>query len=112
MLSELSGLQESDERVWGGSKVSFTIETRLEEDNEIIQREYTFARAEKWDTWTFHEFEEKRAEDTTRVSARNWRRSRHIIWSDAEAPSVEVPPEVTEELEEMIGIDSMVLQMP
>lgn len=112
MLTELSNLQESDEAVWGASEVSFTIETRATESNELVEREYTFSHASEWDKWTFTEFTEKRAEETASVSDRNWRRSRHIMWSASEAPTVDVPPEVTEQLEELLDIDKLVLQTP
>jgi len=112
MLTELSGIQQSDESVWGTAKVSFTIETRSEEDNELIQRKYTFSHASEWDKWVFHKFEERRTKDTVRMTARNWRRTKSLTWDESEAPTIEVPPEVTEEVEEMLGLDSMVLQSP
>lgn len=112
MLTELSGLQESDENVWGTSKLSFSIETRSEESGELIQRTYTFSHAPDWDKWTFHHFEERRTKDTRRISARNWRRTKSVTWDESEAPSIDVPPEVSEELEEMLGLDSLVLQEP
>lgn len=112
-LSELSDVQtESKEFLWGGTEVSFSIETRMEEQNEIVQREYTFAHSDVEDVWTFQEFEEKRTKDTTRMSDRNWRRSRHILWSESEAPTIDVPPEVSDKLEEIIGLDNLVLQTP
>lgn len=112
MLSDLNDLQESEEDVWGEPKLSFDIETRSEDGNELIHRTYTFSYAKPWDKWTFHEFEEKRTKNTHRISARNWRRKRHVIWQDAEAPTVPVPPEVTEKLKEMMDLDELVLQTP
>ena len=111
-LSDLSDLQESDEDTWGEPYLSFEIETRSEDGNELIQRSYTFAYAKEWDKWTFSEFEEKRTENTRRITARNWRRTEHILWQDTEAPTVSVPPEVTRKLEEMLDMDSVVLQAP
>lgn len=110
MLSELRELQESEEDVWGQPTVSFTIETRTEDGAELVQREYTFSRAPEWDKWMFQEFEEKRTENTDMITDRNWRRSRHILWSEPESPTVDVPQEVEKELEEMLGLDEMNLQ--
>lgn len=112
MLNELNELQESDERVWGTPALSFEFETRSEDGNELIHRTYTFSYAKEWDKWTFSEFEEERTENTSRITARNWRRTRHIYWSDTEAPTVDVPPEVTSELKEVLGHDNVVLQAP
>lgn len=112
MLTELSGLQESEESVWGAAQVSFNISTRSEGDGELIEREYTFSHAKEWDKWTFSEFEERRTKDVNSVSGRNWRRSAHVHWNDAEAPSVDVPPEVTEKLKELLEVEELTLQKP
>lgn len=112
MLSELTELQESDERVWSAPTVSFTIQTRSEEGDELIEREYTFSHAKEWDKWTFMEFEEKRTVDTTMITDRNWRRTRHILWQEPEAPTVDVPPEVEDELQELLGLEEMTIQKP
>jgi hypothetical protein len=112
MLTELSDLQESSEEVWGTAEVSFTIRTRSEERGELIEREYTFSNAPEWETWTFTEFEEKRTDDTALVSARNWRRSRHVLWQESDAATVEVPPEVESELQELLGLESLNIQHP
>jgi hypothetical protein len=112
MLSELTDLQESEEDVWGQPTVSFSIQTRSEEGTELIQREYTFSRAPEWNKWTFSEFEEKRTEDTAHITDRNWRRSRHIMWSEPEAPTVDVPPEVEKQLQELLGLENLNLQKP
>jgi len=112
MLSELSELQESEESVWGQPTVSFSIETRTEDGHELVQREYTFSRAPEWDKWTFMEFEEKRTEDTDLITDRTWRRSRHIMWHETEAPTIDVPPEVEKELKELLGLDEMTIQKP
>lgn len=112
MLSELGGMQESDENVWSVS-MSFDIETRSEDGDKLVHRTYTFAYAKEWDKWTFQEFTEKRAKDTTRVSNRNWQDSRHIMWHDVnETPTVEVPPEVANKLQEATGAESIVMQLP
>lgn len=112
MLTELSDLQESDEDVWGMSKVSFTVETRSTEDNELIEREYTFSKSKHWEGWMFHEFEERRSPDTTHITSRNWRRTKNVIYEDGEATNITVPPEVERELEELMGVDEVIIQSP
>jgi hypothetical protein len=84
----------------------------LRRRRDIVEREYTFAHAPEWDVWTFTEFEERRTEDTPMVMDRSWRRTRHILWQEPEAPSVDVPPEVEEELEELLGLEEMKIQKP
>ena len=112
MLSELGGMQESNENVWRIS-MSFDIETRSEDGDEIVHRTYTFSYAKEWEKWTFQEFKEKRTEDTTRMSDRNWSQSRHIMWQEVnETPTVEVPPEVADELQQATGAESIVIQVP
>lgn len=110
MLRNLGELQESSEDVWSCAEVSFTIDTRSEDGDEIVEREYTFSRAPEWEKWTFTEFEERRAEDTARVTDRTWRPSRHVMWQNSESPSIDVPPEVEEKLEELLDLEEMVIQ--
>lgn len=112
MLTELSDLQESDESVWGCAEVSFRVQTRCRESDELVERIYTFSHAPEWDEWSFTEFEERRTEYGRNVSKRNWRKSRSVKWHDQEAPTIDVPPEVTEQVEELLDIDEMTLQMP
>lgn len=111
MLNELTDLQTSDEEVWRAAELSFEIETQLEEDGKLVRREYTFSYAKEWDKWTFVEFDEQ---ETPNVSParREWRRTRHIYWNDGESATIEVPPEVTRELEEMLDLDRVILQQP
>jgi len=112
MLSELEDLQQSDENVWGIS-MSFDVETRSEDDNEIVHKVYTFSYAKEWDKWTFQEYREKRTPDTAKMSDRNWRKSRHILWSDVnETPTIDVPPEVSRKLAEATGSESVTIQVP
>lgn len=111
MLNELESLQESDETL-SCIEMSFDIETRSEDGEEIVHREYFFSYAKEWDKWTFTEFVEKRTSNTDRISERNWRKSRHIYWEDDEAPSVDVPPEVSEALEEATGAETVTIQGP
>lgn len=113
MLTELEELQESDEEIWGSTSMSFTIETRMEESDEIVERTYTFTHAEEWDKWMFQEFEEKRTDDTETVAGRNWRRTRHILWNDVnETPTIDVPPEVGQKLKEATNAENVTIQTP
>jgi len=112
MLNELDDLQESDENVWTIS-MSFEVETRSQDGDELVHRSYTFAYAKEWDKWTFSEFHERRTPDTGLVTDRNWEQSRHIMWHDVnETPTIEVPPEVADKLQEATGAESIVLQIP
>lgn len=111
MLRDLDD-PDSDEGIWSASKVSFTITTRASENDELIEREYTFARAKGWDVWTFHEFEERRTDDTVAVSDRVWRRSSHIEWNSSEPRGIEIPPEVITEFEELLEVDEVTIQVP
>lgn len=100
MLNELTGLQSSDEDVYGDPKVSFEIETLSDDDGQKIQRRYVFSQAPEWDKWMFHEFEERR----------DGRRSRHVFWDEAKAADIDVPPEVAEKLENLLGLEEVTLQ--
>jgi hypothetical protein len=112
MLNELSGLQSSDESIWHVN-MSFEIETRCEESGELVHKTYTFSYAKEWDKWTFQEYHEERTPDTTRITDRNWTRSRHILWSDvSETPTIDVPPEVADALAKATGAESVTIQVP
>lgn len=112
MLSELEDLQESDESVWC-TNMSFDIETRSDDGDEIVHKKYTFSYAKEWDKWTFHEYKEKRSPDTTKISDRDWSKSRHIFWQDVnETPTIDVPPEVSKALAEATGSESVTIQVP
>jgi len=112
MLSELSEFQDSDESVWGGSKVSFTVETREEDAEEIVRRVYTFSKTMGLDEWVFHEFEEYRTNNTKHIMDRSWRQTRNISWDDTEASSVDVPPSVEKEFEKLLGAEKINIQKP
>lgn len=112
MLNELEDLQESDESVWTTS-MTFDIETRSEDGNEIVHKTYTFSYTKEWDKWTFSEYEEKRTPDTTRMEDRNWRQARHIFWHEVnETPTIDVPPEVSKALADATGSESVTIQVP
>jgi hypothetical protein len=112
MLSELTDLQDSEEYVWGTPSMSFTIRTREDGSDAVIQREYTFSYAEEWEKWTFTEFEEKRGEKTQINGGRHWRRTEHKTSSEEPIPDIDVPPEVGRKLNEAIGSEEVTIQMP
>lgn len=111
MLSDLSDLQSSDEDVWHVN-MSFDIETRSAESNELVHKTYTFSYQDFFDKWSFREYYEKRTDDTTLTSDRNWKRSRHIIWSDTDVPTIDVPPEVADALAKATGSESVTIEVP
>jgi hypothetical protein len=112
MLNELEDLQESEESVWTTS-MTFDIETRSEDGNELVHKKYVFSYAREWDKWTFSEYEEKRTPDTSRMGDRDWRQSRHIFWKDVnETPTIDVPPEVSKALADATGSESVTIQVP
>lgn len=112
MLAELADSQQSNESIYT-MRMSFEIETRSDTGDELIHRTYTFSYTEEWQKWMFHEFHEERTPNTGGISDRQWRQSRHIMWNDvAETPSVEVPPEVANQLQDATGAESIVMQIP
>lgn len=112
MLTELEDLQHSDETVYG-IDLTFDVETRSDDGDELVERHYTFSYAKEFDKWTFTEFKEKRASNSDKAHERNWRRSRHIMWYEAnETPTIDVPPEVSNALEEATGAEAVTLQEP
>lgn len=112
MLTELESMQESDESV-RSIDLTFDIESRVTDGDEIVHKTYTFSYATEWDKWTFSEYEEKRTVDTTHLTDRDWRRSRHIRWDDfAETPSITVPTEISQALKEATGADDVTIQTP
>lgn len=112
MLSELEDLQQSEENLWQTS-ITFDIETRSEDGNEIVQKTYSFSYADEWDKWTFSEYEEKRTPDTASMGDRNWRQAQHIFWQEVnKTPSIDVPPEVSKALAKATGSESVTIQVP
>lgn len=112
MLDELTDLQESDETLWT-TNLSIDIETRSEDENELVHKEYSFSYAKEWDKWTFSEYVEKRTPDTASISGRNWRQSRHIFWQEVnKTPTIDVPPEVSKALAKATGSESVTIQVP
>lgn len=111
MLSELHEKQSSDGNVWS-SEMSISIEARNNSCGELVHKEYVFSYAPEWDKWTFSEYVEKRTPDTERVSDRNWRQTRHLMWHDVgEVSEIDVPPEVGDALSEATGGD-VTIQVP
>lgn len=111
MLTELEELQHSSEDLWGVN-LSFEIETRSEDGDELVHKEYSFSYAKEWDKWTLTEYHEKRTPDTNLMTKRNWRKARHIFWDDAETATIDVPPEVSKALAQATGSDSVTVQVP
>lgn len=111
MLSELHDTQESDEDVQS-TTVSVSIETRSNDGEELVRKRYSFNYAKEWDKWTFQEYDERRTPDV-RATERNWRQARHIMWSDGgDTATIDVPPEVADELAEATDSDEVTLQIP
>lgn len=110
MLTDLEELQSSEERV-NCTSLSLTVETRCDERDELVEKEYSFSYAPEWDKWTFTEYVEKRTPDVN-IGERNWRRAQHILWDDAETPTIDVPPEVSQQLAEATGAESVTIQVP
>lgn len=112
MLEEIQDLQDSDESV-SATEISITVETRSEEQSEIVRKEYTFSWAKEWDKWTFIEYNELRTSADERVIERNWRQAQHIMWTEpTDTATIDVPPEVAEELARATGADSVTIQSP
>lgn len=112
MLNDLTDLQESEEQIWELT-IDFDVRTRSEEQNELIERVYTFSYAKEWDKWMFREFEEERTPDNDGVSDREWARSRHVSSQDlSKLDTIDIPPEVSESLAEATGAEEIVLQVP
>lgn len=109
MLTELS---QSDEQVWGTTDLSFSIQTRSEDGNELVEKTYTFSHFPEADEWTFQEYEEERTENTKHIRGRQWRRTRKVRWDDGEVPDIDVPPVVLEKLEEALDVDELILTKP
>lgn len=110
MLTDLEELQSSEERV-NCTSLSLTVETRCDERDELVEKEYSFSYAPEWDKWTFTEYVEKRTPDVN-IGERNWRMAQHILWDDAETPTIDVPPEVSQQLAEATGAESVTIQVP
>lgn len=111
MLTELQGLQSSDEDYWS-IELSFDIQTR-EEAEELIHRTYTFGYAPEWDKWTFIEYKEERSPNELNPNKRQWRESTHITWDDPdESREITVPSEVADALKEATTADSVMIQIP
>lgn len=111
MLTELSEI-ESDEELWGTTDLTFSIQTRSEDGTELVERTYTFGLLSHSEEWTFQEFEEERTEDTKHITGRQWRRTKKLRWDDGGVSEIEIPPEVLDELEEVLDLDELVLMKP
>lgn len=113
MLSDLNKMQETDDESVSRVNITFEVETRCSNTNELIEKIYKFAFAQGFDVWTFHEYIERRTEDTQTVSDRDWRQTEHIFWNDVtETPEIDVPANVADELARMTGSESVKIQVP
>jgi hypothetical protein len=105
-------MQDTDESVQRVD-LTFDIKSRASEGDELVNKTYTFSYARQWDKWTFTEYSEERTPDTPAITDRKWRKSRHIRWDDfSETPTIDVPAEVSEALEEATGADDVTIQTP
>ena len=113
MLSELTELQDSDdgERVWGEPTVSFEIDTRTSNDEWLVNKTYVFSYAREWQKWCFSEFIEKRTRNTEHISDRNWNRTEHVLWQEGDSRDIDVPPEVTRKLQDLLSMEEIELSM-
>lgn len=112
MLTELEDMQQSDESV-RSVEISFDIESRCTDGDELVQKTYTFSYASQFDTWTFQSYTEKRTKDTVNLTDRDWSVARDIYWNDkADHPSISVPTEITDALADATGADEVNLQTP
>ena len=110
MLDELAALQTSDDQYWMSS-LSFSVETRSEDGDELVHKTYTFTTTETADEWHFSEYKEKRCDATDGITDRNWRQSRHVWWHEEEEVDVEVPRIVTNKLADELGVDTVKLEL-
>lgn len=106
MLDELSKLQTSDER-YMMTNMSFTVVTLCDDSGELVEKKYTFSWAPEWNEWRFHEYEERRTEQTHRVGDRNWRTAKHVWWGDMEEIDEDVPQEVSDKIAERLDADEV-----
>lgn len=113
MLSDLNEIQDSSNEVVQRVNVEFSIQTRDQSQEEIVEKVYTFSFAQEWDIWTFSEYLERRTEDTVKISDRDWRQAQHIFWDEVnKTPHIDVPPEVADKLAEVTGAGSVTIQVP
>lgn len=112
MLDELSKLQEdTDERCWLTS-LSFSVETRENNGEDLVHRTYTFTWGQEFDEWHFSEYEEKRCDADDIVGERDWNESRHVWWHEVGEPiDKEVPQTVSNKLAERLDVDEVNLSL-
>lgn len=111
MLSQLSELQKSDETYWMTS-MSFSVETRTEDGDELVHKTYTFSWGEEFDEWHFTEYEEKRCSVESKANCRNWKKSRHVWWNEVtKSIDVDIPQKVSDKLAERLGCEEVTIQL-
>lgn len=113
MLTEIADLQQDTSEVVQGIDMTFDVQTRDKEADELVDKTYTFAYAPEWDKWMFHEFVERRTPDTAKTTDRDWRRTRHCLWQDVgDLSDIHIPPQVTTKITEATGAESVTVQVP
>jgi len=113
MLGELTELQKPSDESIQRIDMKFDVRTRDDEENELIERVYTFCYDDGCDKWTFQEYVERRSPETDLMTHRDWRRVKQCLWHDvAETPDIDVPPQVATRLAKATGSDSVVIQVP
>jgi len=112
-LTDTTNYQEDSGELFGEPKVSFTFTVRDEENTELVEKEFEFSHADHWDKWMLHHYVEKRCDNSSRISRRNWRTVADMHWKNAEIAEVDVtiPQFVIEKLDEMLEMDIMEIQM-
>lgn len=103
MLSELGDIQQSGESPYMLS-LSVGIETR--DTTGKISRTYVFTRSSESSTWNFSEYMENKRDGD------EWTEAQRISWDDPEGASVDVPPEVADELREVTNAEVVTLRVP
>lgn len=99
-------MQDESEEVWL-TKMSFTITTRDDVEDETVEREYTFSWGKEFDEWHLYEYRERRRSGTGVFSEGDWETERHVWWDSAEEPDIDVPQKVTKELRERLGSEEV-----
>lgn len=113
MLDELAQAGQPESETATNIDLSFAVTTRDSDTEDIVERVYTFAYAKEWDKWMFHEYVERRSQDTERMSDRNWQQTEHIFWNDMDdTREIDIPSTVTQKLADATGAESVTLQSP
>lgn len=114
MLTELSDIQESDEDIWGSPTISISMRTREYAGEHIIERTYTFGRSQLEDKWALQEFEERKSTANKISSKGDWETVNRAMWHEQHKmpDNIDIPPEVQQELMEILDLDEITLEHP